>query len=125
MITHISRITLYVKDQQAAKKFWVENMGFHVVTEQAMNESFWLEVAPPNSETRFVLYEESLMKRQNPNANTSHPSLILSTLHLDDTHKTLKERGVKVDDIITMPYGRMCVLYDPDGNTYLLREDKK
>lgn len=125
MITHISRITLYVKNQQEAKKFWIESMGFHVVNEQPMGESNWLEVAPPNSETRFVLYDESLMKHQNPNANTSHPSLILSTLHLGDTHKTLKERGVKIDDIITMPYGQMCVFYDPDDHAYMLREDQK
>lgn len=125
MITHISRITLYVNDQETAKCFWVEKMGFQVVQEQPMGESFWIEVAPPNSNTKFVLYDKELMKRQNAKAEVAHPSLILSTLHLGETHKKLQEKGVQIEDIITMPYGSMCVFYDPDGNSYLLREDKK
>lgn len=125
MITNISRITLYVKDQEEAKLFWVQKMGFEIVHEETMGESFWIEVGPHNSNTRFVLYDKALMKRQNEQANVAHPSLILSCLHLDLTHKTLKERGVTVEDIITMPYGSMFVFYDPDGNAYLVREDKK
>lgn len=125
MITQISRITLYVNDQAEAKHFWVEQMGFQIVHEEAMGESFWIEVAPTNQATRFVLYDKALMKRQNPKSDVSHPSLILSTLHLSQTHQKLKENGVKIEDILTMPYGSMCVFYDPDDHAYLLREDKK
>ena len=124
MITNISRITLFVNDQQKAKDFWVKQMGFHVVEEQPMEQGKWLEVAPPDSAVRFVLYEKELMKKQNPQAITAHPSLILSALHLGNTRKILKERNVEIEEIITMPYGSMCTFYDPDGNAYLLREDK-
>lgn len=124
MITNISRVTLFVNDQQKAREFWVNKMGFHVVNELKMEQGKWLEVAPPNSAVRFVLYDKELMKKQNPQAIITHPSLILSTLHLGNTRKTLKERDVEVEDIITMPYGSMCTFYDPDGNAYLLREDK-
>ena len=116
MITNISRITLFVDDQQQAKDFWVKKMGFHVVEEQKLERGKWLEVAPPNSSVRFVLYDKELMKQQNPQAITTHPSLILSTLHLGNTRKILKERDVDIEEIITMPYGSMCTFYDPDGN---------
>jgi len=125
MITNISRITLFVNDQQEAKRFWVEKMGFHVVEERAMEGVKWLEVAPPNSQISFLLYDKGLMKKQNPQAITTHPSLILSTLHLGNTRKMLKERDVDIEEIITMPYGTMCTFYDPEGNAYMLREDKR
>ena len=124
MITSISRITIYVENQQEAEHFWVDTMGFVKVYEQPMKDSKWLEVAPRKEGTRFVLYEKALMKKQNPHADMSHPSLILSTLHLDQTHTTLKQRGVDIDDVMHMPYGSMCTFKDPDGNVYLLREDK-
>lgn len=125
MITNISRITLFVNDQKKAKDFWVDKMGFHVAAQQKLEQGEWLEVAPPNGEVRFVLYDKDLMKKQNSQAITAHPSLILSTLHLGNTRKILKERGVDIEEIITMPYGSMCTFYDPDGNAYLLREDKQ
>lgn len=124
MITNISRVTLFVDNQQQARDFWVKKMGFHVVAEQKLEQGKWLEVAPPNSAVSFVLYDKNLMKKQNPQAITTHPSLILSTLHLGNTRKTLKERDVDIEEIVTMPYGSMCTFYDPDGNAYLLREDK-
>ncbi len=125
MITNIVRITLFVNDQQEAKRFWVEKMGFHVVEEQKLEGVKWLEVAPPNSQISFLLYDKGLMKKQNPQAITTHPSLILSTLHLGNTRKLLKERDVDIEEIITMPYGTMCTFYDPEGNAYMLREDKR
>lgn len=120
MITNIMRITLTVSDQNIARDFWVNKLGFQVMTDIAMNDSHWLEVAPPNSSTHFVLYEKKNIKQ----AKASHPSVILSCLHLGDTRKTLVQRGVKMDEIITMPYGQMCVFYDPDHHAYMLREDQ-
>ena len=36
----------------------------------------------------------------------------------------LKEKGVEVSEIMTMPYGKMFSFKDQDGNDYLVREDK-
>ena len=47
MITNISRITLFVDDQQQAKDFWVKKMGFHVVEEQ--NGSRWHRRTVPSA----------------------------------------------------------------------------
>lgn len=120
MVTNIVRITLMVRDQKAAREFWVNKLGFQVMVDVEMNDSHWLEVAPPNSPTRFVLYEKKNIKQRKDNS----PSVILSCLHLGDTRKTLTQRGVEMDEIITMPYGQMCVFYDPDHNAYMLREDQ-
>ncbi len=36
----------------------------------------------------------------------------------------MKENDVDVDEIMNMPYGKMVVFRDQDGNDFVLREDK-
>lgn len=125
MINKIGKITIYVKDQSEAKKFWTEKLGF-VCTEQPMGPSMvWMEVKPSEEEfTSFVIYNRDLMLSQNPKANVEHPSIILSTTDIESAYNKMKEKEVEVDDIINMPYGKMVSFKDQDGNAYLLREDK-
>lgn len=84
----------------------------------------WIEVGPSEDEfTTFVLYNKEMMKKQNPNTNVEHPSIILSTDNIDETYEEIKNNGVKVGEIMKMPYGSMFNFFDEDGNQYLVRED--
>lgn len=125
MIKKIAKITIYVEDQEEAKKFWTEKVGFVVKFEQNMGPGMkWLEVGPSENEfTTFVLYDKKMMKEQNPAANVGHPSLILSTDEIDRTYEELKSNGVKLDEIQKLPYGSMFRFYDQDENQFLVRED--
>ncbi len=126
MINKIGKITIYVNNQEEAKKFWVEKVNFVVKFEQAMGPSMtWLEVAPNTDEfTTFILYDKNLMIKQNPMTNVSHPSIILSTKDIDNAYKKMKENLVEVGELKVMPYGKMFSFKDQDGNEYMLREDK-
>ena len=99
MINKIGKITIYVNDQGEAKEFWTKKMNFVVKGEYPMGPNMtWLEVGPSEDEfTTFVLYNKSLMEKQN---------------------------GVDVTDIMKMPYGSMFTFKDQDGNPYIIREDK-
>ena len=125
MINKIGKITLYVNDQEKAKEFWTEKLNFVVKFEQAMGPNMkWIEVGPSENEfTTFVLYNKELMKVQNPKANVEHPSVILSTNNIEETYNEVKNNGVKVGEIMKMPYGSMFSFFDEDGNQYLVRED--
>lgn len=125
MINCIAKITVYVNNQEEAKEFWTEKMGFAVRNEYPMGPGMkWLEVAPADdNNTTFILYEKEMMKKQNPAANTSHPSIILSTMDIDKAHETMKEKEIEVTSIRKMPYGSMFTFHDQDGNAYLVRED--
>lgn len=125
MINKIGKITIYVKDQAEAKKFWTEKMEF-VCTELPMGPNMvWMEVKPSNDEfTSFVIYNKEMMISQNPKANVEHPSIMLSTIDIESAYNKMKEKGVEVGDIMKMPYGQMVSFKDQDGNSYLLREDK-
>lgn len=126
MINKIGKITIYVEDQATAKRFWTEKMGFVVKFEQQMGPNMaWIEVGPSESEfTTFVLYDKNAMKRQNPSTNVGHPSILLSTTDIEKAYAEMKEKGVEVTEIMKMPYGSMFTFRDPEGNSYLLREDK-
>ena len=126
MINKIGKITLYVNNQEESKELWTNKMGFVVKLEQPMGPNMkWLEVGPSAEEfTSFVLYEKQLMKSQNPEANVSHPNIILSTSDIQSTYDEMKAKDIKVEELMIMPYGKMFVFKDQDNNDYLVREDK-
>jgi lactoylglutathione lyase len=125
MINKIGKVTVYVKDQEEAKDFWLNKVGFVLKFEQAMGPNMsWIEVGPSEDEfTTLVLYSKSAMEQQNPSA-VAHPSILFSTSDIDSAYAKMKENGVVVDELQKMPYGSMFTFKDQDGNNYLLREDK-
>ena len=126
MINKIGKITIYVNNQQEAKDFWINKMNFVIKLEQPMGPMMkWLEVGPSKDEfTTFIIYEKNAMLAQNPQANVSHPNIILSTTDIRETYDEMKSNGVEVSEIMNMPYGIMFKFKDQDGNDYLVREDK-
>ena len=125
MINKIGKITIYVQDQEQAKDFWVNKLGFVVKGEFPMGPSAtWLEVGPSEDEfTTLVIYDKALMEKQNPSA-VAHPSILFSTSDVESAYEKMKQNGVEVDVLLKMPFGTMFNFKDQDGNTYLLREDK-
>ncbi|CEP91469.1 glyoxalase/bleomycin resistance protein/dioxygenase [[Clostridium] sordellii] len=126
MINKIGKITIYVENQEEAKRFWIEKMNFIVKLEQPMGPKMkWLEVGPSEDEfTTFIIYEKNIMKAQNPDANLGHPNVILSTDDIESTYNEIKSKDIQVEDLMIMPYGKMFKFKDQDNNEYLVREDK-
>ena len=75
MINKIGKITVYVQDQEQAKDFWLNKMGFVLKLEQPMGpNATWLEVGPSEDEfTTLVLYSKSAMEQHQP-SKVAHPS---------------------------------------------------
>lgn len=125
MINKIGKVTVYVQDQEQAKDFWLNKMGFVLKMEEPMGPyTKWIEVGPSEDEfTTLVLYSKSAMEQQKPSA-VSHPSVLFSTTNIESAYEKMKQNGVEVDDMLRMPFGTMFSFKDQDGNDYLLREDK-
>ncbi len=123
MIARLEKVTLYVESQEAAKRFWTEKLGFVVALEQPMGPKLtWVEVAPEAGagHTTLVLYPKQAMLQQNPSM-VAHPSLMFSTADVDGLHASLKSAGVEVDEVQSMPWGKMFNFKDPDGNRFMVR----
>ncbi len=125
MINKIGKITIYVNDQQQAKDFWLNKIGFVLKFEQPMGpNAAWIEVGPSEDEfTTLVLYSKAAMERQKPE-KVAHPSILFSTTDIESAYEKMKQNGVEVEDLLRLPFGTMFTFKDQDGNEYILREDK-
>ncbi|RXT02336.1 VOC family protein [Ammoniphilus sp. CFH 90114] len=125
MINKIGKVTVYVQDQEQAKDFWLNKIGFVLKFEQPMGpNASWIEVGPSEDEfTTLVLYSQSLMEQQKPSA-VAHPSILFSTTDIESAYNKMKQKEVEVGEMMKMPFGTMFTFKDQDGHEYLLREDK-
>ena len=124
MLDAIRKITLYVHDPEAALRFWTEQCHFVKRADHRMGPVRWLEVAPSDaSPTSFVLYDKALMQQQNATVCVGHPFVILSTDNAERTYEQMKADDVAVGSLQQMPYGTMFTFQDPEGNSYLVRQE--
>src|SRR5450432_2532542 len=58
MITKVSTVCLFVNDQDAAKAFYTEKLGFELRLDMPMGpDSRWLSFVPKGAETEVILYK--------------------------------------------------------------------
>jgi predicted enzyme related to lactoylglutathione lyase len=117
MIHRQSHTLAYVLDQERARKFYVEKLGFEVRTDEKMNGKRWLTVGPgAQPEVQVVLMEapeylQPMIKRG---------ALGAGVFETDDCRATvdmLKSRGVEVtSDPSERPYGIEATIKDDSGN---------
>ncbi|WUI00804.1 VOC family protein [Spirillospora sp. NBC_00431] len=114
-ITHVRLLTVPVSDQDAAKTFYADKLGFEVVSDQSNGPIRWLQLAPKGAQTNVVLADHV------PGlAPGSVHGLMLETSDLDADCAQLRDAGVDVDGPQDLPWGRQATLTDPDGNGIVL-----
>ncbi|WP_252504782.1 VOC family protein [Sporosarcina sp. Marseille-Q4943] len=126
MIHKIGQIMLYVNDQDEAKKFWTEKVGFTVISEEDNGHGMrWIEIAPTaQAETSIVLHNKELIAQMQPELNLQTPSLLLFTENLDALYEDLKSKQVTVGELVTMPTGRVFNFADDEDNYFAVLEKK-
>ncbi len=128
MITKLTHVTIWVRDQEGAKKFYVDKLGFKVHTDDSTTIPGyrWLTVMPPQqSEVQIVLgtpmdpADEALIGKQG--------TWVLGTDDIHADYQRLQAAGVKCHSAPTVnPYGTDFVFEDLYGNTYdLVQEPAK
>ncbi|MFS0689542.1 VOC family protein [Sporosarcina sp. 179-K 8C2 HS] len=126
MIHKIGQIMLYVNNQDDAKMFWTEKVGFTVISEQDNGQGMkWIEIAPTaQAETSIVLHNKELIAKMQPELNLQTPSLLLFTENLDALYEDLKSKQVKVGELVAMPTGRVFNFADNEDNYFAVLEKK-
>ena len=134
MITNISLVTVYCLDQDAARDFYVDVLGFEVTTDVTMGDGFrWLTVRHPNQPDLDAtlmppgppLTPEGadFVRRQLENGQWGGLGL-----RVDDCRKTYEELSAKgvpfVQEPEDRPYGVEAIIRDPSGNWLVLVEPK-
>ena len=123
MIEKIATVSIYVTDQEAANRFWGEQVGFEIRRDLSMGaEARWLEMAPPGADSCIVIYPKGMME----DWVERKPSLVFECEDIAETQKSMAEQGVEFSqEPKEMAWGKFAIFLDPEGNWYGLRERVK
>lgn len=134
MIQRMSHCTVYVTDQEAAKQFYVEKLGFEVRTDSQFGEGFrWLTVGPKGQRDLEVILMEpttfgcgdkkgdTVAKIKELIAKGAFGMGVFATSDCQATYAELKAKGVEfLSPPRKMPYGMEAVMKDNSGNWFSL-----
>jgi len=126
MFKKISTVSLFVADQQRAKKFYTETLGFVLKADAELYPgatSRWIAVAPPDAETELILYEVDRNWEHYQQVIGKPQSITLQVTDVQMAYDKLKDRGVEfVNEPTKEPWGTYVTMVDSEGNKILLTE---
>jgi len=116
VITELHTVALYVADQDRAKRFYLDSLGFELGADQPGLGGIgrWIEVAPKGAQTSFMLADGAGWNKQDRIGNSADV-----TLRCDDAralHAELTAKGVPVTEPQTQRFGTFIDITDPDGH---------
>jgi catechol 2,3-dioxygenase-like lactoylglutathione lyase family enzyme len=131
MIQRMSHATIYVLDQESAKRFYTEKLGFEVRDDAKFGPYRWLTVGPKGQpDLRIVLFgimKTPVLDEQKAaalRALVESGGLGCGVLETDDCqrdHEELKAKGVRFLSPPTQrPYGLEAIFADDSGNWWSL-----
>jgi predicted enzyme related to lactoylglutathione lyase len=129
MITHLARVTIIVRDQEEALRFYTETLGFEKRADVSIGPvTRWLTVAPSEQhELEIVLQQPDPAFHGERRASEmlasvgKSPTWVLNTTDCQGDYGRLVERGVTFTSPPTeQPYGLEAVFLDLYGNSYSL-----
>jgi catechol 2,3-dioxygenase-like lactoylglutathione lyase family enzyme len=141
MISKLSHAGVLVLDQDAAKQFYTDKLGFSVRNDVQMGADFadggqvfrWLTVSPPGqAELEFILAapemghdEETARQLRELVAKGAFGGGVWDTDDCRKTHSELSRRGVTfLQEPAERPYGVEAVFRDDSGNWFSLTEHR-
>lgn len=125
MITGVNKIGLDVADQEAARRFWTEVVGFEVVYDVPYGDHRWIEVRPPGGAPAIVL---SARRPGQPDPAGTMAHVLFECDDVQRTHRELLERGVKFTRAPSGEFfGWSAIFSDPEGRLFVIgqRERKR
>lgn len=136
MITRLSHVTLFVNNQDEARRFYVDTLGFEVRTDHTMEGGFrWLTVGPRTQpDLEIVLLEPKSGPMLDEEAARALRLLLkkgvlgAGVFQVDDCRKTyeeLKARGVQFKGAPEERfYGIEAIMTDGLGNWFSMTQPK-
>jgi catechol 2,3-dioxygenase-like lactoylglutathione lyase family enzyme len=135
MITKIAFATVWVLDQERAKDFYVNTLGFELRSDERVGGFRWLTVSPKGQDVAFVL----MPLAPNPMMDAATIATLRGLVEkgvmgpggivTDDvraTYEALSKKGVTfLHPPVEQPYGLGTTLRDDSGNPLSLVERRK
>lgn len=122
MISGVTKVIVPVDDQERAKAFWTEGLGFEVVRDESYGDERWIEVATADEGPVLVLSPRPAdQPRPDVPYMLPHSPIFFGCEDIQRTHRELAERGVR---FAVSPqrqhFGWWSLFEDQDGTRYAL-----
>lgn len=124
MIRSVHKVVIPVDDQERAKRFWTEVLGFGLVSDATYPGGRWLEVATPDGAVSIILDPRSPDEpRRAAGDELPHSNVFFACGDIQRTYRDLTARGVRFHTPPTeMPFGWWAMFEDLDGTRYALEQ---
>ncbi|UGT57976.1 VOC family protein [Nocardia asteroides] len=135
-ITNVSLVTVYVTDQDAAKRWYIDKLGFVETADVSMGDNGfrWVTVAHPDHRELEVtlmvpgppLTDDMADAVRRSLASGTHGALGLRTADCQKSYEELAAKGVEfIQPPSERPYGTEAVIRDNSGNWLVLVEPRE
>lgn len=126
MIDAVATICVFVNDQDKAKAFYTEILGFELRQDSPMGESRWIAVAPKGARTEVILYKMDQNWEHYRQVQGKSQALTFNVTDMKALHADLKAKGVRItQEPDPQPWGTYMMILDQDGNALLMVEEPK
>ena len=113
----IELVPVPVTDVDAAKRFYVDQVGFNADHDQQVSPDLrFVQLTPPGSACSIVI-------------GTGTTDMVPGSQRIqivvpdaDEAHRHLVDNGVPASDVAPLDWGRFVYFKDPDGNEWALQQ---
>jgi predicted enzyme related to lactoylglutathione lyase len=123
-IQGVGKVVIDVEDQDRAKAFWTDLLGFELVRDVAYGGERWLEVRSPGDGVVLVLGRSAAGPGDRETVDERLPTsnVMFQCDDVVDTHRDLAARGVEFPQPpIELNFGWWCLFSDNEGNRFALQ----
>src|SRR5690349_6221313 len=126
MIDAVATVCIFVNDQDKAKAFYTDVLGFELRQDSPMGESRWLAVAPKGARTEVILYKMDQNWEHYREVMGKSQAITFNVTDIHALHTDLKEKGVRIlQEPDPQPWGTFMMILDQDDNALLMVEEPK
>jgi predicted enzyme related to lactoylglutathione lyase len=118
MIRKVKFMSIPVANQDRALDFYVNTLGFILLTDQPMGPGQrWVEIRPPKGETGVALFTPPGQE----NRIGTFTGISVECDNVKKTYEELREKGVVfTKPPESQPWGDMAIMQDSEGNQIVL-----
>ena len=124
MIDAVATICIFVDDQDKAKAFYTDVLGFELRQDSPMGESRWIAVAPKGARTELILYKMDQNWEHYRQVMGKSQAITFNVTDIKTLHADLKAKGVRItQEPDPQPWGTYMMILDQDDNALLMVEE--
>lgn len=125
MLDKLSVVTILVRDQDEALKYYTETLGLEKMDDATFGGDRWVTVVPPGQrDLQIFLCKADGFGMNMMDQVGKTPSWAFGTSNCQETYETLKARGVEFTEAPTkQPWGIQATFQDLYGNKFAVVQE--